>query len=841
MRVTFLESSHGIRLTKTISKTESKSYPDVKTVTSTEYDVPVDQNWTTQFSALLAKHGQLGHCLLKGPLKKPAVSESRAGLSDKIAYSDLLVLDVDNLKLPRGMLATPMREADVKRIADYILFELGGQFKEVSYVAQASSSLGRKAEHVSLHIFIALDTPLPPKSIKLWLKHINLTVPLFKDQMSLSGTGQALKYPLDPSVADNSKLIFISPPDFTEAGLDPFVTPQDRIAIVNRPELTLDLASEVSQISPEKVFTDTNEFKDDLREKSGLKKRKASLTSVNIQGENVEVLSNPDKMSISVVAEEGNYVRCNINGGDSGAYYFRINDPTYMFNFKDEPAFEIEKADKDFYETIFERYKNSPAVEGHVRPLQPVVLRDFATDTLYNGIFDPNAGRFSDAYPLTPTSAGAIEGFMRSHGQAAPSFVPDAKVVFDPPRGDQKPNLETIPYYVNLYRPSPIQDAAITPETPLRYSSAHDLVLHCPKIYTLIKHICGDGLDETKHFINWLAYIYQHRNKTMTAWVFGGVPGTGKGAFVNQILRPLFGQAHVTMKALENLEEQFNNFMRTAMFLVVDEFQMSATKGGTTGATRMADKLKNQITEPTMTIRSMRSNQIELPSYTNFIFLTNRPDAVKIEAGDRRYNIAPRQEKKLIDVHPHIVRSFTDEKDNISEELTKFAGALETFKLDVQAARTCLANEAKETMKAVSASVIEDFASAFTSGNLRPLLDVLDVEITDTFNAQRIVTAQKIVRAWIADAAHGRPSYAKTEQLRIVFHILNGGVNEMAPKEFAKRLVRFQLDTRQHRMGTEVFRGLKFEFTPTEEALKEIIATYFKEPADKGLLPKKTA
>lgn len=841
MRVTFLESSHGIRLTKTISKTESKSYPDVKTVTSTEYDVPVDQNWTTQFSALLTKHGQLGHCLLKGPLKKPAVNESRAGLSDKIAYSDLLVLDIDNLKLPRGMFSVPMRDTDIVRIADSILFQIDDQLKDVSYIAQASSSLGRKTDHVSMHIFIALDTPLPPKTLKLWLKHINQTVSLFKDQMALSGTGQSLKYPLDPSVADNSKLIFISPPDFTEPGLDPFVTAADRIAVVNRPEITFDLAAVVSQISPEKIFTDGNELKEELREKSGLKKRKATLTSVNILGENIELLTNPDKMSISIVAEEGNYVRCNLNGGDSGAYYFRVNDPQYMFNFKDEPVFEIEKADKDFYETIFERYKNAPAVEGHVRPLQPVVLRDFATDTLYNGIFDPNSGRFSDSYPLTPTSSGAIEGFMRSHGQAAPSFVPDAKVVFDPPRGDQKPNLETVPYYVNLYRPSEIQDAAVAPETALRYSSAHDLVLHCPKIYTLIKHICGDGLEETKHFINWLAYIYQHRNKTMTAWVFGGVPGTGKGAFVNQVMRPVFGQAHVTMKALENIEEQFNSFMRTAMFLVVDEFQMSATKGGHTGATRMADKLKNQITEPTMTIRSMRSNQIELPSYTNFIFLTNRPDAIKIEAGDRRYNICPRQEKKLIDVHPHIVRSFTDEKDNISEELVRFAGALETFKLDVQAARTCLANEAKEVMKTVSASVIEEFCEAFLKGNLRPLLDVLDIELTDTFNAQRIVSAQKIVRAWIADAAHARPSICKTEQMRTVFHVLNGGANEMNTKDFAKRLARHGLDARQHRIGTEIVRGVKFEFTPTEEALKEITDTYFKESADKGLLPRKTA
>ena len=66
------------------------------------------------------------------------------------------------------------------------------------------------------------------------------------------------------------------------------------------------------------------------------------------------------------------------------------------------------------------------------------------------------------------------------------------------------------------------------------------------------------------------------------------------------------------MKSLENIEEQFNLYMRSALFLVVDEFRMTDAHGG---SLRMADKLKNQITEPTMTIRAMRANQIELPSY----------------------------------------------------------------------------------------------------------------------------------------------------------------------------------------------------------------------------------
>lgn len=834
MRVTFLESSHGIRLTKTISATESKSYPDVKTVNSSEYPVPNDANWASTFASLIDKHGALGHCLLKGPLKKPAINESRAGLGDKIAYSDLLVLDIDNLKVPNAP-KSPISSADIHLLADSILGHLGPDFANLSYVAQASSSLGRKADRVSLHIFIALSIPLPPKSIKLWLKHINLSVQLFKDQIDLSSTGQSLRFPLDPSVADNTKLIFISPPDFTDPTLDPFKSAADRIAIVQRSRATLDLAALLGTLNPEKVFEHGVEVKEELREKAGLKKRTPKLVTVNVGGDNLEVITNPDKMSINIVNEELPYVRCNINGGDSGAYYFNIQDPTYMFNFKDEPIFEIEKADRDFHASIFEKYRNNPDKPGAVRPLQPIVFRDYFSDTLYNGVFDPNTQRFTDAFPLTITSSGAIEGFMRSHGQAVPSFIPEAKVVFDPPKGDQPPNLDTIPYYVNMYRPTPIQDAAVIPEQPLAYDTAADMQTVCPKIYTLMDHMLGNGKEELNHFMNWLAFIYQKRSKTMTAWVLGGVPGTGKGAFVNKVLRPIFGEHHVPMKALENIEEQFNNFMRTAIFLVVDEFRMSDTKGGYSGATRIADKLKNQITEPTLTIRSMRTNQVELPSFTNFIFLTNRQDAVKIEAGDRRYNVAPRQEKKLIDVHPDLVRNI----DDVSKELHAFAGVLETFKVDVAKARTCLNNEAKENMKAVTMSVFDDFCDGFHNGNLNSFVEVLDIQLTNTFEANQIITAGRFVKSWIADAAAGRDTIVTPEHMRVIYHVLNSNQQALSPRQFGKMLARNGLESKPTRGHSHaLIRGVKVTWKIHTAQVQELIDTYFG-PEDQALLPKK--
>ena len=71
----------------------------------------------------------------------------------------------------------------------------------------------------------------------------------------------------------------------------------------------------------------------------------------------------------------------------------------------------------------------------------------------------------------------------------------------------------------------------------------------------------------------------------------------------------------------------------------------------------------------------MRTNQIELPSYCNFIFLTNRGDAVKIEDGDRRYNVAPRQEQRIEDGFPEILTKL----DELQSELYIFVGLLQVI------------------------------------------------------------------------------------------------------------------------------------------------------------------
>lgn len=829
MDLTFLEASNGLQLSKKYSSAGSTPYPNVKNVTSHHDTIQLDADGLRNFEQLLRAHGDKGRCLLKGPLKRPLEHESRAGKCDRIAYSNLLVLDIDGLELPGHIDAERLTNIDVSRLATQVLNELPKPFSNVSHVAQASSSLGVKRGKVSLHIFFFLTYAMPAKAIKLWLQSANFESTLFSDQIELSANGHSLKYPIDISVADNSKLIFIAPPTFEDPNADPFTSPQERIVRCTGSQHTIDLAKLMSDISPESIHQLTNKIKNKLRNEKGFNPKKEKVTLATVDNRTQEILQNPDKMSISISDEtQPPYIRCNVNGGDSNAYYFKLEDPTYMYNFKGEPIWSIEKVDPDFYATLFEHYKDELDKQG--RANQPIVLRDYYTDTYYNGVFDPNLNQFTADFPLLPCSSASTEGFLRSHGRPKPDFIPDAQVVFDPTENRTGINLTNIPYFVNMYRKT---EYMLNPKKPSKPFSMGDAALigeRCPLITKLLTHILGGSQLEVEAFTNWLAYVFQTRKKAMTAWVLQGVPGTGKGIFYTKILRPLFGDEHVPMRALQNIEEQFNLYMRQALFLVVDEFHMASASSGTM---KIADKLKNAITENTMTIRAMRSNQIEMPNYTNFIFLTNRMDAVKIEEGDRRYNIAPRQEKKLEEVYPEVIANI----DYLEKELPEFAGILSTYKVDKRLVRTPIANNAKAQMAQVTMSVMEEFFAAIKQGNLEFFVDLLDIELTNVMQGQEILTAQKFVKAWIAE--RDQPfSIIQIEHLRVVYIVLTE--DRMSQREFTKRSERCGLKRERRRApnagrDANAVRGIVTEWEMDDARHKEVINKYFND-SDKKLL-----
>lgn len=781
MQVTFLESENGVKLTKRHNNEGSIPYPHVKNVTSHEHQITLDAAGLTKLESLIRDHGDQGHCMMKGNLKRHIENTSRAGKSNKLETSNLLVLDVDGLTLPNYTAPKSFTQKDVIALAKNVLRELPPSVQDCSFIAQASASLGMKGNKVSLHIFMLLQVAIPPTTMKLWLQNCNYTSELFTNQLDLSANGSTLKYTLDISVADNSKLIFVAPPTFEDPTDDPFSSSADRVVSVTGVTETLDLAA-LCDISPEAVFQRATSHKNRIRADNGFNRKKEKLTIATVAQKREEILDNPDRMAITILSQQYDpFITCNVNGGDSGAYYFKIDDPTYMYNFKGEPIWLIEKADPDFYKTL-QDMREEQGLGGGLRPTFPVVMRDFKTATYYNGVFDPNNSEFTADNPLVPCGVGDMEGFMRSHGRTKPDFVPEATVVFDPMSEEQDINLTTVPYYINTFQKTPYMKIVFgdnEPE-PLGVGDSKQIADTCPIIYKLIKHMVGGHDLEMERFINWLAYIFQTKDKSGTSWVLQGIPGTGKGVFYHRILRPLFGEEYVPMKILRNMEDQYNLYMKKALFLIVDEFHMASASSR---VMKIADELKSNITEPTITVRAMRSNPDTLKSYTNYIFLSNRPDAINIEENDRRYNVAPRQEVALKDAHPDVIENIP----NIKNELEPFARILQTYKCSKALVDNPVENSAKAEMARITMSVMQEFFVAVKKGDLLFFLDILDISMTNVMQGQEITTGQRLVKQWVVESQYPH-SVIPIEHLRTVYSVLTE--DRLSPREFAKRAER---------------------------------------------------
>ena len=809
MELVFLKAKQ--RLAKEISNKGTTPYPLTKNFTSEHIQISKSKKGLHDLLKHLQTQAASGACLHKGLLKRPLINESRAMMADRVASTELLILDIDGIQMPTS------QSPDVRTISEKIIAQLPECFQDISYIAQASASLGLKKDKISLHLFFLLEQPTQPKILKEWFKLLNYETDILSSQLSLSANGQSLCYKLDPSVAENSKIIYIAPPTFKDNIQDPISG--DRFVIIERGSPTLDPRPLLIHVNPERVHNLGVQVKDNLRKKLNLPKKASKLSTVSIGGESQEVLQNPDKMTIEVSRVNEPYVNCNVNGGDSNGYYFVLTNPHYMYNFKGEPVWEIQKADPDFYRNIFEIFADKIDQD---KKLRPVALRDFYTDTYFNGVYDESIEQFTDSYPLTPTNKQAIDDFMRTHNRPSLDYVPDARVVFDP-TNDKGIQLDEAPYYVNLYRKTKYMLNQEEHVSELTYGTADKLHTITPRIATLISHVLGDGKTEFEHFVNWIAYIYQNKQKAMTAWIFTGVPGTGKGLLIHKVLKPLFGEQQVPMRALENIEEQFNLYLRTALFLAVDEFRMG--DAGSIG--KMADKLKHQITEPNLTIRAMRSNQIELPSFCNFIFLTNRADAVKIEEGDRRYNVAPRQEKKLDVVHVDLLSNI----DDIEKELYIFAGVLHKFQVDQRMAHTALENEAKIQMKNISMSVLEEFAAAIRQRNLEYFTEILDIPLTNTFDAGGISTAQRYLKHWLAEV--GTEIIIPMSQFKLVYDVLTDTRNKLSTRDFTKAMSRLNIKTARKRVSADknasIPRGVVLTWKLDDNIRKSLIKEHFAE------------
>jgi hypothetical protein len=707
---------------------------------------------------LLTTHAAQGHCLLKGTISKPLVKESRAGSTTTGSPTEWIVLDLDGLECPS---------------IDQFLQQLG--LHEVSYIVQWSASHGIENKLLRAHVFMMLDKPYTAPLLKQWLIQLNHEVPVLSMGMKLTKTNNSISWPLDISACQNDKLIYIAPPQLK--GLRDPMGKSPRIQLVKRAKDKLSIPGTINSTEKNRELTDRRIAQ--LRETAGLPKRKIAY---KMHG-TTEVMVKPDSATITESKAERGFVYFNLNGGDSWAYYHPESNPDFIYNFKGEPAYRTAELLPDYWASLHDNINNGTNSKG----ITYLAFCDRATGAYWRGSYDTT----NDVLDLhIAKNATQLRDFTKQVGAPLGDFIPEWDITFDP---RDNVRVDRVNRTINQFTPSIYMRQVAKPVTAV------------PKtILKVISHALGGDPRIVEHFINWLSFILIERDRSKTAWVLHGVPGTGKGLLCNDILRPIFGATQTAMRRMEELNEPYNQFMRNSLLVFVDEVQTKALNN----ERGVMAKLKNFITEESVPIRQMYANAVEARNYSNWIFNSNMPDPVTIDKHDRRFNVGKYQPSRL---------AITDKEiAQIAKELQQFHDYLLGYPMDRDKAMSVLDTADRNTMISIGENAVDTVSNAIIAGKFGFLIEQLptdDVHKADMRSFNRVENYRKTLLDWHhrTDPTTGACSVGR-EELRVVFDYTVGNMPE-TPNKFTSLLKHHRVHIGPVWVNAKTVNGLKITWT----------------------------
>ncbi len=614
MRLTFL--SAAIPLTKTIAFSPrdddftTTPYPMVTRVTSHE-DSAHDM---LEFANVIRRHGELNRCLMFGNLDAPLKDESRAGHAVEAPH-EWICFDFDKID------CAPTVEGAMFAISEY----LPPACSKAECVIQLSPSCyNPRATKLSAHVFFKLSEPVATSVLKEWIVRINFD--LLSNQIRLTDSGNALSFALDRCVTDASRLLYIAPPRCV--GFEPSVPPEN--AIVHLKGTHTLTVPHFTPVTREQI----NEKINQLREENLLPRREFRTTRVKDQ----DMLLEPGECQIHDIRTSGDgYIRFNLNGGNSQAYWINLRQPQIIGNFKGEPYIYTKEALPAFYKALTKSLQAMPTTTMGSPSLE--VLAFYATNRgskMYVGSYD----RANDILRVEASTETAAFSWVKQFGVPVKSSFPHYDLTYD-----ISSNIRYEEGYpvINLYaRTDFIKEYGSIDRTLSLDSLESELREKCPVIFRTMSSVCGDPRSVIG-LMNWIAFIFQERKMTETAWLLHGTEGTGKGMLVNKILKPIFGTDSVTSFLAKEIDSGFNGMLEGKLLVNVDEVAMSRTRDKTETMAR----LRHWITEKVIFINNKGVNQYETESFANFIFTANDMRPLAIPEGDRRFHVGTRQETRL--------------------------------------------------------------------------------------------------------------------------------------------------------------------------------------------------
>lgn len=683
-------------LRKVLTRGQTQPYPMVSHFTSEVNNVKDCKDLLTIVKSVSDRNG----CLLKGVLDRPLSDESRAGHTSPDTPTEWVCIDVD------GLPGYTSPEDFMTKVG------LG----DVTFVFQYSASHGRKPG-LNCHIFFLLDEPVAPSKLKNWLQVLSTSYKATAAHIRLQASKVALKMPVDMSACQNDKLIYVARPA-VEDGAVYSLPEEQRIGLVSRSRER----ATVMELSPAAHYTVVNpsvlgpgeasvlhipsdlvcmreraRIVNELRAKEDLPPRHVNrFKTVN----GVAYYPNPDPAKEYQTKSERGFVYLNLNGGDSWGYYFPEDHIEYVYNFKGEPVYRLADLIPDLYQRLMaQRMMPTDPAPG----MQNATTHPLLFSSLEDGVC---AGEFD-------AKNQAMKVARRISKEAAHSFAAKHQIVFDPKtlplgsiqyRPDLPPGVteEDGMFVVNTFVPSEVMTRELVTQSAPP-----------PTTDRFIRRMMSGDEDLVKRFYHWLAWIVQYRTKTMTAWIFTGVQGSGKGTLFKSVFVPLLGRENAREIYVSNLEEKYNTYMKESLLLMVDEVSVDEHAK----RDEIKNRLKSMITEEYVSVRAMHRDAVNTKTYSSFVLASNDYCPMVIEASDRRYFV------------PEYVKDRLDTSDAIhlvlEAETPRLYGYLMGLDIDHELVMFPPMTAAKKDMIQMSATDTENLLLLLQNGDLKGLMDHL--------------------------------------------------------------------------------------------------------------------
>jgi hypothetical protein len=745
MKLTFLGAEYP--LVKSFSMEHGalvkSPYPNAFRFTSHTHDV----SSLDEMFDLSSKYAAQGCCLLKGELSRELKAESRAGATATEDATSWVCLDIDGLK----------NNMTIDRLLEAIGLD------DVSHIVQYSASAGIDIERgLSAHVFFMLSSPVSAPFLKQWLMHLNLSHAILQDEIALTRTGNALRWPIDITTCQNDKLLYIAPPTLGKGVKD--TLKGKRMSLVRR-KLEVFPTSRI-KVDVQKVRAQSKELLNKLRKDAGYAPVKDNQYKTKT---GIAYLASPGEAVITGIKAERDFVYFNLNGGDSWGYYHPTDNPEYIFNFKGEPTYRTEELLPEYWKSV----KDSTVDREH--GVEYFAIRDFESDTLFNGSYDKDTDTLTIAKASNETR---LKSFVKQHGMAVPDFWPDWKITYSP-----KSNIKYDPdaRIINLYSASPF------------YQLAPKLLAKMPvTIDKIITSAVGSG-EVKAHFLNWIAFIVQYRELPKTAWVLMGEEGTGKGMLYNKVLKPMLGENNCSLIGMKTMEGEFTGWMENKLLVFCDEIQFSKMRDPEYTAARM----RTWIVEPTVEIRKHYRGVFTAPNYAGYIIASNKPDPALLSQTDRRFNVGRFQPDKL---------ALTDHEIDvlIPKELPGFFQHLMAMKVDVDAVRTVLETSDRELLKTISMTSIDEVANALLQGDLEYLVDLLPSSDDPIFQTPAANAYRSLIDSFVTNNG----DTITREEMFIIFDYAIGNMPR-SPNKFTSLLKHHRIHTKKVRRGNDLTMGME--------------------------------